>query len=96
MATPGQSTPSTNTRDLPDPLAEKRELRRMVQELEAENERLRRKCTRQRRLLDKVASLVGGAYRPEMSWEEACAKACRDIENYWMSEDDACERGDQS
>ena len=41
MATLGRSTPSANTRDLPDPLAEKRELRRMVQELEAENERLR-------------------------------------------------------
>jgi len=41
MATLGQSTPSTRDSDLPDPAAEKRELRRMVQELEAENERLR-------------------------------------------------------
>jgi len=41
MATLGRSTPSANTRDLPDPLAEKRELRRMIRELEAENERLR-------------------------------------------------------
>lgn len=44
MATLGRSTPSANTRDLPDPLAEKRELRRMIRELEAENERLRRAC----------------------------------------------------
>ena len=45
MASLGQSSPSTRTRDsdLPDPCNEKRELRRMVQELEAENERLRRK-----------------------------------------------------
>ena len=44
MASLGQSTPSTRNResDLPDPAAEKRELRRMVQELEAENERLRK------------------------------------------------------
>jgi cell shape-determining protein MreC len=41
MANVGQST-RTSKKDLPDPLAEKRELRRMVQELEAENERLQR------------------------------------------------------
>jgi len=41
MANVGQSTPSTRDSDLPDPCGEKRELRRMVQELEAENERLR-------------------------------------------------------
>jgi hypothetical protein len=40
MASIGQSTRVTN-KDLPDPCDEKRELRRMVQELEAENERLR-------------------------------------------------------
>ena len=44
MASLGQSTRSTRNRDgdLPDPCDEKRELRRMVQELEAENERLRK------------------------------------------------------
>ena len=41
MANIGQSTPSTRDSDLPDPCGEKRELRRMVQELEAKNERLR-------------------------------------------------------
>jgi cell shape-determining protein MreC len=41
MANVGQST-RAGQKDLPDPLAEKRELRRMVQELEAENERLQR------------------------------------------------------
>jgi len=43
MASIGQSIGSTRTRDsdLPDPCDEKRELRRMVQELEAENDRLR-------------------------------------------------------
>jgi len=40
MANVGQST-RTSKKDLPDPCGEKRELRRMVQELEAENERLR-------------------------------------------------------
>ena len=41
MASVGQST-RTGQKDLPDPCDEKRELRRMVQELEAENERLRK------------------------------------------------------
>ena len=42
MASIGQST-RAGQKDLPDPCGEKQELRRMVQKLEAENERLRRK-----------------------------------------------------
>ena len=41
MANIGQST-RVSKKDLPDPCGEKRELRRMVQELEAENKRLRK------------------------------------------------------
>jgi len=41
MASIGQSTRVSN-KDLPDPCGEKRELRRMVRELEAKNERLRK------------------------------------------------------
>ena len=40
MASVGQST-RAGQKDLPDPCDEKRELRRMIRELEAENERLR-------------------------------------------------------
>ena len=41
MANVGQTKPATRDRDLPDPCAEVRELRRMVQERDEEIERLR-------------------------------------------------------
>ena len=40
MANVGQTKPATRDRDLPDPCAEVRELRRMVQERDEEIERL--------------------------------------------------------
>ena len=98
MASLGQSSPSPRTRDSdrPDPCDEKRELRRMVKELEAENERLQKKCNRQRKLIDKIAALTGGSYRPEMAWEEACEEAFCAIEDHWMSEESFAEGGEKS
>jgi len=58
MANIGQSTPSTRDSDLPDPCGEKRELRRIVQELEAENERLRKALERIDQIVDETEEIM--------------------------------------
>jgi hypothetical protein len=95
MANIGQST-RAGQKDLPDPCGERRELRRMVQERDEEIEQLQKKCNRQRKLIDRVAALTGGSYRPKMTWKRACELASRAIEGHWMSEKSLTEGGDQS